>query len=694
VAGFFSDNSAFEIFDIDIIKGDQQTPLERPNTMVLSKSTAQTIFGDSEAVGKTIELTGFGERPLDFEITAIMEDFPVNSHLDFTYLISMPTLYNLLPDNWTSSRTWKAMYTYVLFRDDADMQDVNAKLREFQYNYLDDILEPERIDEIGDFVELHPITDIHLNSHREQEMGPNSDKSYIYIFSALAVLIILIASANFINIFTSQAIKRLREIGIRKVLGAYRTQLARQFLGESFLLTIFAALIALVLCSAVLPVFNDLSSLNLQAADIFSGRFILMMLSLVVIVGLISGAYPALLLSRMHAVNAFKGDKLPGSTINFVRKGLIILQFGISAFMIISTVIIAQQMNYIRTRDLGFTHEGVVSVRVYGDVQGEVVNNRETIKNSLLAHHAISSVAATSDLMGHISSVEFLLPDGLEYQKFMPEMRFVRTDESFIETMGIELLEGSSFPNVALPDSVTYFIVNEKVVEGWQMEESPIGMMAQNMAMGTRGEIVGVMKNFNFASLREEIEPLVIQYQPSWVGNLLVRIEGESVKSAIAHIEKTIKEISPGSLFSYKFLDDTLAELYWSEQNMTRIFQLFSILAIIISCMGLFGLASYSSRLRIKEIGIRKAFGASIPKIIFLLSRNYLKLIGIAFLIAIPVSNYFLSEWLENFAFRIDISWWVFLLAGIVVIAIGFSAIIGQSLKAAHANPVDSLRIE
>jgi putative ABC transport system permease protein len=366
----------------------------------------------------------------------------------------------------------------------------------------------------------------------------------------------------------------------------------------------------------------------------------------------------------------------------------------ITAFMIISTIVVYRQLQHFRNMDLGFDREGIISVRLYGDLWVEAIQKKEVLRERLLQNNNIVQVAASSNLIGDVPSVEFLLPDGVDIGDERPVMRFLRADEHYLETMGIELLDGKTFSPGMISDSSTQFIINEKAMEVLHLDESPVGNMATNKALGIRGEIVGVMKNCNFASLHHEIEPLVIEYRLDWMGMLMVRIKPDRIGETIEYIDQTIKEVVPGSLFLYTFLDDHLNALYQSEQNMSRIFQVFALLAIFISCLGLFGLASYSVRLQVKEIGIRKSFGASAGKILLMISGTYIRIIFVAILFAIPIANYFMSDWLKGFAYKTNIDWWIFALAGLAVILVGMAAIFHQALKAAQANPVNALRNE
>jgi putative ABC transport system permease protein len=515
--GYYADPSTIKIFNREILAGNQDDLLVRPFTIVLSESLSETLFNDINPVGESI-IFAFGDlqNAQEYEITGIIEDFPKNSHLQMEYLVSMSTFYEHYPEDWAQSRTWKVMYTYLLFKDEKTFSYVKSNLVEFQYDHqVNANYTKENLDDYGDYFELHPITDIHLRSHREQEMGPNSHIRYIYIFGALAVLIIVVASTNFINIFVTQALKRSKEVGIRKVTGAYRLQLVQQFLLEAFLYTLISTIIAILLCIIALPVFNEIAGQNFSYNDLAQKEHFLAILILVFVVTILSGGYPAVYISGINAIDSIKINQIPRSSLSNSRRVLIILQFIIAIFMISSTLVISDQLQYLRNKDLGFDKEHVLSLNTYGDFNNAFQEKRNFIYQEIKRHPGIIEAGATSALIGSISSVEFLLPDGVDYTFERDAfMRFFRSDEGFIPTMGIELIEGRNFNPVS--DSTGAFIVNEKVVEMLGLE-NPVGTPARNTAIGTRGNIVGVMKDFNFASLHNEIEPLGQSGQELWL---------------------------------------------------------------------------------------------------------------------------------------------------------------------------------
>jgi putative ABC transport system permease protein len=691
--GYYADQSVVDIFSRKVMAGNHDELLTRPFTIVLTERLAVKLFHNQNPVGESLKFAfGSLQNAREYEITGVIEDFPENSHLRMEYLVSMPTFYEHYPEGWTRSKTWKVVYTYLLLDDMGEFMDIQSNLRAFQYNHqVTDRYSKDDLDSRGDYFELHPVTDIHLTSHREQEMGPNSNIRYVYIFSALAILIIIVASANFINIFITQALKRNREVGIRKVSGAYKSQLIMQFLFEAFLYTLIAMVFAIILCLLALPLFNEITNQNFTYIDLAQKEYIIAILCLILTVTLLSGGYPAIYISGFKIIESIKINQTPQSSLSNSRRILITLQFIIAVFMISSTMIISQQLNFFRMKDLGFDKDQVVAIYSYGDFGNVFQQKRHFIYDEFKKHPGILKAGGTTSLIGDIASIEFLKPDGWDYDYSNDQMRFTRADEGFIPTLGIELLEGRNFNPET--DSSGAFIVNEKVVEMLGLDD-PVGTMASNDYFNRRGPIVGVMKDFNFASLHHPIEPLVISYRPEWSGAIVVKLSGDQVKEAIAHMESIINEIAPGTIFTYDFLDERLNNMYLSEDKMNKIFKIFSFLAIFISCLGLYGLAAYSAELRTKEIGIRKAFGASIIRILVLLSKTYVVLIVISIIIAVPIANYFVTEWLKNFAFHISIHWSAFVISGIVVGLIALLAVSGKSIQAARNNPAQSLRSE
>ncbi len=682
--GFFADSSAVTIFDLQFIEGDSRTALTDAYTIVLTSSIARKFFGNESPLGKTLILD---DSQKSYKITGVIEDTPSNTHLQFDYLISMSSFYkNMIElgrEGALTSRTWKTVYTYVLLGSKQRKTDIEAKLPVFTQNFLKDI--PNREEHFY----LQPIADIHLHSKLEQEMAPNSDIVYVYIFSIAAIFILIIASVNFVNISTAQAFKRLKEVGVRKVLGAQRRQLVKQFLGESFVLVISATLIALVLLQLLIPFYNNLSGKDLYFAQLFSTNNLLLLFILIFAIGLMSGLYPAIFISSFQPASSIKSMKDPQSSVTLIRKGLVIFQFVISIFMIFSTITIYRQLVYFREKDLGFDKERLIAVQLYGDLYKNIMSNKDAIKAELLKYAAISNVAFSSNLPGERFSVEHLRPKGVPENEDIPTVRVIRVDEDFLNTMKIDLIAGRKFRPPLGEEG--QFILSESAVKALDLKD-PIRKKAQ--AYSGSGEIIGIMNDFNFASLHQAIEPLVLDYRPTWVRYLIVKFQGATVPEVLKYVQEKLDEITPNHLFRYSFIDENLNQLYVFEDRVSDIFKVFSVLAILISCLGLFGLSVYSAELRIKEIGIRKAVGATTSGIVTLLTKEFMVWIIIAIIIAYPIAFFAMNNWLKNFAYRISIEWWTLILAGIFALMIALLTVSYQSIKAALANPVESLRYE
>ncbi len=686
--GYLADQTVIPMFDLQVLQGSPTEALTRPYTLVLTESVAQKLFGPENPIGKTIRFGGLEE----LEVTAVIQDLPPTTHLNFEYLISMPTNYARLDEGSEESRGWMSVYTYALFRDQQALQDVREGLPAFTYQfYKDSGTTREELDREQAYYELHPMASIHLGGNREQEMGKNSDKVYVYIFGGLALLIILIASVNFINLFSTQVIRRSKEIGLRKVIGARRSHIFWQFLGEGLVVTLLATILSLVLCLLLIPVYNELAVLAMRPSDLLSIHHLLLLSGIVAAVVMLSSGGPSFAISGFSVIKTIKGNQLPTSWLLKSRRKLVVFQFAISIFIVISTLVINGQMEYLQNKDLGFDKEQLISVRLYGQLWEEAVNRRETFRNELSSIPGVMSMANTSGFLGNGLSVEGLRILEETPEENSPTMRCIRADEGFLPTLGLQLIAGRNFQPKA--DTSLVFILNEKAVEVLNLKD-PIGKLAQNISNGAQGEIVGVVKNFNYASLHYEVEPMIIEYRPDWVGTMLIKMQGAAPLQTVAQIEGKFSTLIPGTQMLYSFVDSEMQEMYLAENNIKKMLLIFSVLAIIIACLGLFGLTSYTVAQRAKEIGIRKVLGASLSSILFLLSKDYVKMIFLAFVVAVPVANYFMQEWLQGFAYHIPMLWWMYALPGMAVLIVALLAVSGQSLKAASANPTDSLRDE
>ncbi|WP_460469729.1 FtsX-like permease family protein [Emticicia fontis] len=679
--GFYADSTVTEVFDLPFIKGNPKTALSQTDAIILTEDMATKYFGNEDPIGKYIK------DDLDnhlLMVTGVIENFSFPTHLTFDYLISMSTIYKEPVQDRLKSKTWSGFYNFIVLNKNVSASSVETKIPQFMLKFFeangekrDDILKSRKL-------YLQPITDIHLYSHFEKEMGPNSDILYVYIFSIVALLILLVASVNFVNMATAQAFNRMKEVGVRKVLGARKLELIKQFLGESTLMTLVAAAIALLISILALPFYNDLTAKNLSVLTLFTPVNILTMVAIVVFISFVAGMYPAWFISSFEPIKSLKGKKLMGSSVTIVRKGLIVFQFVVSVFMIFSTIVVYQQMKFFQNKKLGFEQEQVVAFKLYGDMHDKV----NTIRNELLKNASITQVGLTSSLPGDRIGMDMLSLESKPKEDV--QMRFVFGDENLLSVLKIDLKSGRNFLRNA-DNSPPTFIINEAAAKAFKIK-NPLG--EKLVFWDKPGEIVGIAKDFNFASLHNAVEPLVIANFPRETTYFLMKVKGNHLTETIEAARNTVARVSPNSVFSYSFLDEKITHLYDSEQRIGNIMKVFAIFAIFISCLGLFGLSAYVAQLRTKEIGIRKTLGASVAGVVVLLSKDFLWLVVFATIIAFPLGWWAMSQWLKEFAYAIDIQLWMFAVAGLSAIGIAVLTVSFQSIKAALLNPIKSLKIE
>jgi putative ABC transport system permease protein len=682
--GFLADPSAFSLFDLKFLSGDAQTALNEPRTIVLTSTLAAKYFSNDNPIGKTI-MNESQKEPL--KVTGVIQDFPQNSHLRVNYLVSMPTLltYTGMPEEIFNHRTWKVMYTYVLLAPHQKTGSFDSKSPAFMKDFLSE--RPGVVEELR----LQPIRQIHLHSKLEGDFGANSDIAYVYIFSGTALLLLLIAAVNFVNLSTAQSFKRMKEIGIRKVVGARKGQVIKQYLGESFLLTFLSAGLTLILLNFILPFYNQVSGKTIFFKDIVGVKNVLFLLLLMGFLTLLAGLYPAFFASRFQPASSLKSVRDPRSSTNRLRKGLVVFQFVISIFMIFCTLSIYRQLVFFHNQDLGFDKDKLIALRLYGDFRENVIQNMDALKNEILRNSGVSHVALTSGLPGTPFSNERLTPVSVEDKNALPMLRFIRVDENFIETLGLDIVQGRNFDRVS--DQKSAYIISESVAAALNLEQ-PLGVECRSDVHEGTAPIVGVIKDFHFASLHNPIEPLVLEYRPEWTGYMLVKVQGESFAETLQFLRQKFQEIAPGYLFSYVFVDDVFNRNYENENRAYDLFKVFSIIALLVACLGLFGLTVYAAETRIKEIGIRKVLGASAPSITLLLSREFVRWVLLANIVAWPAAYLAMNKWLENFAFRVHIQVWTFLISAALVMLFALVTVSYQAIKTASSNPVDSLRYE
>lgn len=674
------DSTAFDIFGWKMLYGDPHTALIAPGSIVLTKSVAEKFFGDTDPVGQVFH----GNNQFDLNVTGVMEDVPANSQFTFNGLISMSTMRKYRPEifSWWG---YVDFYTYLLLKKNAGIASLQAKAADF--------VKRNNPDDKGYAISFEKMTDAYLHSEATRQPGPTGSLTDVYLFSCIAIFIVLIACINFMNLSTARSLERAKEVGVRKVLGVTPSSLVRQFLAESVLLSIFAGIIALFLASAGVPLITSLSGKDLGNVNLFRLPVLLAITGCSIVVGLIAGIYPAWFLSGFKAITVLKGKFNPSGQGISLRKALVVFQFTVSIVLIAGTIIVYNQLAFVSHRDLGFRKDQMLIVDFEGDNQ--VQQHIETIKSAISATPGVLSVAASRAVPGEFlpnAGTEIEMPDGRMGQQ---SPLIYEIDFDFIPTYHIPLVAGRNYSRALKTDSAESMIINEAAARlyGWRNPADAVGKRFDQW--GRKGKIIGVLKDFNFRSLHKEVEPLTLRYgYPGDLNRISVGLKGDNIPATIAGINSTWNKLAPQRPFMYHFLDQSFNEQYQADRQFGNLFSLFSCLSIFIACMGLFGLSTFMAQQRIKEIGIRKVLGSSQTGIVMLLSKDFIKLIVIALLISVPLCWWVMHHWLQGFAYRIHIGPVVFLESGLIALAIALATMTWQSLRAAMANPVRSLRSE
>lgn len=673
----YADSTFFEIFSFDLIQGNPQQALTQPRSIVFTREMAEKYYGDNwTEVGIINKIVRINDQE-DYQITGVVENTPTNSQIQFNFLASFSSLRVAKQPNWDNS----AYYTYLLLQEGTDIKTLDHKMPQLLENEFGE----------NDPVALHidPLTSVYLHSSTSSSIGPNSDIKYIYLFGAIGFFILLIACINYMNLATARSIERAKEVGLRKVFGAIRSQLMGQFLGESILLTFLALVLAVLLILGTLPAFNSLTGKHLFFNPINHPSLIIVLVMVGIGVSLLAGSYPAIALSGFKPVTVLRGKFRNSGSGNFIRKGLVVFQFCISIILLVGTVIVYRQLNYIQDKKLGYEQEHIVSLALDNQLKPKI----EEIRNALSEVTGVLSSGGVSQTPGSVRWESTFSKPGQPERSLMVTLK---GDDGLISTLGLELIAGNNLSGIHQQTEEYQYLINEKAAKfwGWEKEEA-IGknLTIWNSQMGT---VKGVLKDFNFASLHDEVKPLIVfvNKSSSFNNRLLVKIDGKRVKETLAAIESVWKERAGHRPFSYNFLDEQFGMIYESEQKLSQILTVFTVLAIFIACMGLFGLASFTAVLKAKEIGIRKVLGASVAHIVLLFSNSYTQLILIAIAIATPITYWAMSQWLSNFAYRIDMDIWPFIGAGFTALLIAWLTVAYQSIKAAIADPIESLREE
>ena len=696
----FADENFFDFFTVPVVIGDHNNALKEPYSIMLSETMAKKYFGDSDPINKGIFLDNdfLGKITHDFKVTGVFKSFPANSHMHPEILMSFSTLKDPViygENGLANDFGGNAFYTYLLFPKDYNTDRIESQLPDFldKYVHLDGTGGNAKTHD-GTKLTFEKLTDIHLRSHLDDEFEENGDIKRVYIFSAIALFILLIACINYMNLSTARSVLRAKEIGIRKVIGAQRKEIIGQFLSESLLITWLALAMAMMATTFLLPMINHLANTNLAFNSLLQWQILLPLLLLPFIIGLISGIYPAIFMSSFLPVKVLKGIVKTGSGGVSFRKVLVVLQFSISIILIVATTVVYRQLQYIQKIDLGFSKDAVLTMAYVGQLDPQY----DAFKADLLKNEAIKDVGRSSRIpSGRLLDYQngSVSVDGV-MKPIQGDLKSISTDYGFIPTYGMKMAAGRNFSEEFSTDTNNY-IINEAAVRslGWKTPQDAIG---NDITYGdTRGKVIGIVKDFHFESLHQAITPLLFGMPPPGKSNyhvISVKVDSRNVQSAVSSLQATWHKYLPETRFDFTFLDDKFAQLYSSEQQQGKLFTIFSCIAIFIACLGLFGLSAFTIAQRVKEIGVRKILGASVRQIVLELSKDFLLLVLISAVIAIPVAGWSMHKWLADFAFHTEISWWIFAAAGIIALIIAFVTISFQSIKAALANPVKSLRSE
>lgn len=678
---YWAGPETFNIFTIPFIKGDPKTALKNPNSIVLSQETAKKYFGNEDPLGKIITVN---DR-IDFTVTGVFIDMPANSHFVMNIIVPYADYFQIGNDNIAN---WGGNFSYTYF---SLQEGANPVLLESKIQQIITIPIMERFGikkPYSQLFYLQPVTEIHLHSHRRQEISVNNDVGTIILFSSIAFLILFIACINYMNLATARSIRRGKEIGIRKVVGARRKQLILLLLGESVTMTVLALIFSVFLILLALPAFNSLVERPLHFDPFTNHQLFIGLIFLIIFIGLFAGSYPAITMSGFKPITVLSGVFTRSNKGKVLRNTLVLVQFSITIILFICTLTIKKQLIFMKNIDVGYSKEQIITMNI-GD--HAVRDNIEAIKTELLQYPGVSAVSTSARLP---NDIETFMSRYLNVNKpdEMVTIFYNTVDYNFIDLYNIQIVEGRNFSKDFISDENGVFLVNEAAVMAAEWD-SPVGRLFTHWN-GRTGKIVGVLKDFHLHSLHSPIDPLYIYLNTGNFSKISIKMDPTNIPETITHVKGVMKKYSPNFPFEYSFFDDVFDQSYHSEQRMVSIFSSFAFLAILIACLGLFGLTSFTTEQRTKEIGIRKILGEPVSNIVVKLSKEFTKWVLIANLIAWPVAWYTMTRWLENFAYKTEIGYWVFILAGSIALLIALLAVSSHAIKAAIANPVESLRYE
>lgn len=665
------DPSFLDMFTFPLVKGNKESALNSPDSILISRDIAAKYFGTEDPMGKTINI----DNMYDFKVTGVLENVPHNSELQFHALIP----YEFLRKTGRTSDKWdsNSILTFVRLQKGATMEQVNGKIRDYIRT---------RVPESKTDLVLMPFVDIHLHGWFGyiKSMGA---VQYVYIFSFIAFLVLVIACINFMNLATARSAKRAREVGIRKVVGAYKSHLVKQFYGESILFSFIALILALVIVQLVLPAFSTLAGKEITLGVTGFMGLLLGLIGIALFTGIASGSYPALFLSAFQPVKVLNGTLTRGTGAARFRKALVVFQFVLSVFLITSSIVVSKQLNFMKNKNVGYEKEHLLYIPMMGGTKGSY----ETLKNELVKNGSILGVTGSEGMPSSIGSNS----GGADWEGKDPELKLLvgynRIDYDYVKTVGIELIEGRGFSRAFPGDVKKNFLINEELMKIMK-KDSVVG--ERFSFLGQEGVIVGVMKNFHYGSVKFAIEPLALALDPKNIRFMVMRIPPGNISASMDRIKETWKTVVPGYPFDYMFVDDDFDRMYRAEERTGDVMAYFTFLSICIACLGLFGLASFSAEQRFREIGIRKTLGATVPGITAMLCKEFLKLVALAAVTAIPISYYVMHNWLQGYAYRIDLDIVIFVSAAVLSLVTALFTVSYQAIRAALGNPVDALKCQ
>jgi putative ABC transport system permease protein len=690
--GWFVESSFFKIFPVRLVAGDANSALAAPSSIVISEDLAKKYFGEGNAVGKTIKID-----KEDYNVTAVLARLPGHFHLDFHYLMSLSSAG--IPKERMERWTWNQFFTYVKLKPGANISELEGKFQA----YVKKQIQPTLTDGSSFLPFFQPLKDIHLQSSNFiYDNAIRGNETYVRALTIIAVFVLVIACFNFINLATARSFRRAKEIGVRKVVGAGRRQLILQFIGETILLSVFSVIIATMVTILIVPLLNQFTGKAISFNPIATPLLAPALLSVGLLVGLLAGVYPAMVLSGFQPVKVLKSIK-PSSMKTggaLLRKALVVVQFSLSILLIVSTMIVYRQTQYLNNTDLGFDRDQVVSFQVRDSLERNP-QTLEAFKTELKKSPGIVSLTSGYGLPGDAYAGDGVLV-GNEKKEHSANV-FIG-DEDYVKTLGLKIIAGRDFSKNMATDVREAFIINETAVNefGFGSPEKAIGQPIgwnewepkDTLNPVKKGKVIGVIQDFHYKSLHEKVTASVIQLYPQVTFKIAIKLKTTGIKNTLAYIRDTWTKFVPSYPLDYQFMDESYARMYKSEEKLAELLWIFTAMAILIGCMGLFGLAAFSAEQRVKEIGIRKVLGATTGGIMVLLSKNFLQLVIISLLVASPVAWWAMSKWLQDFAYKINISWWIFVLAGLAALFVALITVSFQAIKAAIANPVKSLRTE